>query len=43
MCVSLSPFTFVVVRDVDLFFFLEDDGKSYRGEEEFDNVALPWK
>ena len=23
--------------------YLEDDGKSYRSEEKFDNVALPWK
>ena len=38
MCVlllSLSPSLFTL-----LAMFIEDDGKSYRSEEKFDNVAL---
>jgi len=36
----------ILIFDVDVddsCFTLEDNGKSYRGEEEFDNVALSWK
>ena len=43
VCVCLSLPLHLSLFGMLIYFFLEDDGKSYRGEEEFDNVALPWK
>jgi Trehalose-phosphatase len=33
----------VVSECLIYLFYLEDDGKSYRSEEKFDNMALSWK
>ena len=40
---SLSLFCVSYIKNCRCFGLLENDGKSYRSEEEFDNVALSWK